>query len=195
MLAQLLRLLAVSRFSPPEPLAFGASAVALLAGAGEDLPLPCLADVRRRGCWARVPPGWACRRSSAGAAAQPCPPLLPPQTQVVEALAQLRAVDGAAATRLIAIAVQRVRVLEASGRPDAAAFTQLARIMQGVAVIAGALALRGGSLQGLALGWGLPRQARCTHQCPPASPHPLPLQPARPCQHPCCWAHPPSGRC
>ena len=55
----------------------------------------------------------------------------------VEALAQLRCVDGLSAAPIVSLAAQRSRTLEGGGALKAAELVQLSRVMNSVAVIAG----------------------------------------------------------
>lgn len=62
------------------------------------------------------------------------PTRFPPQ---VEALAQLRCIDGLSAAPVVSLAADYARALDEAGRLEGPQLTQLARVMNSVAVVAG----------------------------------------------------------
>lgn len=93
----------------------------------------------------------------------------------MEALAQLRCVDGLSAAPIVNLAAARSRTLEAGAALKAAELVQLARVISSVAVIAGARGAwhagrAGGGLQAVAWVLGCAAQAAL-------------VSPAWPCYH------------
>lgn len=150
MLASLHSLLVTARHQLPDPVAFGNAVTERLLrlnhAAKGGLPLQHLADVVSVVLvWEA---GWNARAgvSDLPPPAANWPPTLPPAPPYcqVEALAQLRCIDGLSAAPVVNLAASRARAMEEGGIYEAPALVQLARVMNCVAVIAGAHLCREG---------------------------------------------------